>query len=325
MRKQLAEQLDDRLARPMFLASLGFLALLAGSLQAARGGSLMPHAAQLHAQALLLLWPLFIAECAARLLLGSPRWKQYLVFALLPPLRIGARDQQTGHSIWVPRLGWRRCSREFRQQTERAFSLPMMLLALLVVPVLAIELFWYQESLLNPYLSFALDTGTSLIWLGFAIELIVMVSIVEKRVLYCKTHWIDIAIVVLPFLAFLRMLRFGQLVRLVRLQEVGRLSRVYRLRGMATRAYRGVLVLNIIRYFVRGNPHKRIQTLRELVREKQFEIEDLLAEIRELEAQCAAAVERQISAPPVIEPSAPPGDAMPQAVALSEPVAADGR
>lgn len=112
-------------------------------------------------------------------------------------------------------------SREERaERIDRAFDVPMLVAALLVIPVLVIE-----ESNVSP----AVGTfGTVLnwaTWLAFVVELVVMLTVVPSRRAWIKSHPLEVAVVVLtpPFLpAILGSLRVLRLLRLVRLARLAK-------------------------------------------------------------------------------------------------------
>ncbi len=284
------DDLDRWLARPMWAASFLFLAVLACELQRVRGTVSLE--ISLFGGAMLLLWPLFLAEGVAHFLVGSKHCRYHIFYTLFPPLRMGARDHATWRRIWLPWVGWHKVGRELRDRIHKQFSMPMILIAMAVFPLLGIE--W----LANPpqlgtataaaatseqrWLRVTVDTGTSVIWFAFAFELIVMLSIVRKKLRYCVEHWVDVAIVALPMVAFLRV------VWLIKIGNVSRLLRMYRLRGMAIRAYRAVLMLDIVRRVLHINPERRLRVLRERLEEYNFQMEEIQREMRELEIKIAA-------------------------------------
>ncbi|MDX1607506.1 MAG: hypothetical protein R3202_15040, partial [Candidatus Competibacterales bacterium] len=137
-----------------------------------------------------------------------------------------------------------------------------------------------------PALAVSLHLGTAFIWFAFAAEFILMVSVAENKLKYCKQNWINIVIILLPLVAFLRTLR---LFRLLRAARAGRLLRAYRLRGLLSRAQRIALLLNLIERILHRNPEKLLNTLREREREKQRELDQLREKIRTVEAEMAAA------------------------------------
>jgi hypothetical protein len=80
----------------------------------------------------------------------------------------------------------------------------MLFMAILILPILATELFWAEEVAVRSGLRLALDLGTAVIWLAFCVEFIVMSTLAPKKLVYLARNWINLAIIVMPFLAFLR-------------------------------------------------------------------------------------------------------------------------
>jgi len=254
------------------------------------------HLERVVAAVALLLWPLFLAEAIFHWVTRpwSPGWRRYqiasLVFCCCPPLRLGAWTPELGGRIWLPRLGWRRPDRTLRIQLERAFSLPMLWIASLILPVLTIEV-WFREPIAEwLWLRLLLHVSTGTVWFAFAMELIVMVSVAERKWAYAKTHWMDIAIVVLPLVSFLRSLRILRatwLVRFTRMQRLAQLLRVYRLRVTAMRLFRAFIVLELFRRLFGVNPARRLVRLREELGHRQAEMDALHEEIAKMETLLA--------------------------------------
>ena len=91
---------------------------------------------------ILVIWPIFVGEQIYYLLRSRregefgrkhPFW---WVFCLIPPLRMCAISREEGKRIWLPRLGWQDVDRNLQRRLERAFSFPMIWIALLILPVL---------------------------------------------------------------------------------------------------------------------------------------------------------------------------------------------
>ena len=279
----LREKLDRYVPLPMFLATLLFLLLL-GVILHVRPASPAADAAVHYSRVLWALYGLFLAEFAVHLLIRSPRWRQYLLFCLLPPLRLAARDVATGKRIWLPATGWIEVNDQLEQRVVRTFSGPMILIALGMVPLLALEFIWGHVIKNNAMIELVVDFGTAVIWAAFTVEFVLMASIVKKRLRYCKDHWIDLAIILAPMLAFARLMRLG---RLLRVQTVVRTTRVYRLRGLAMRAYRAVLLLEMIEKVHHGKPEKRLARLEERLAENREEARRIEEEIARVRAELA--------------------------------------
>ncbi len=212
---------------------------------------------------------------------GRTRW----FYCLLPPLRLGARDHATGKNIWLPGWGWQSVGRDLEQRLERVSSVPMVLMALMVLPVIGVEYFWKERIDADPLLSGLLNGAGGLIWFAFAGEFILRFSIAQSKWSYVRTHFIDLAIVLLPLFSFLQALRLG---RLLRLQQLTRTARLYRLRGVALRAWRALLLIDAISRILNGPPEKRLVKLRATLVQKEHELADLRAEIAKLEAATAS-------------------------------------
>ncbi len=86
---------------------------------------------------------------------------------------------------------------------ERVTELPALVLSFAMVPLLTAPFFW-ELSPSAEALMFALDT---FIWSFFAVELTVKTAVAPQRVEYLKRQWLDVLIVVIPFIRPLRILR----------------------------------------------------------------------------------------------------------------------
>lgn len=276
-------QLDQFLAVPMFCASLLFLFFVAAAVQEYTSETIYQSVeVSLFFFALtLLMFPVFVAEAIAHYWIGSPRWKSALYRSLIPPLRLAARDHETGQAMWLPLLGWREVDDDLHEEVERAFSGPMIVFALMILPLLAISLVWHYRIDIGqyPWLQAIVETGYSITWLAFTVEFIVMFSLVDKKFTYIRKHWVDLLIICLPLVAFLRMLRVSQLLRL---QQVTKATRIYRLRGLALRVWRGIVALDMLSRLMRLDPQRRIDLLEELVSEKEDEIKKIRQQISAL-------------------------------------------
>jgi len=104
---------------------------------------------------------------------------------------------------------------------ERRFEWPMVIAALLVIPLLVIE----ESDFGQPWdtVGVILDWGT---WLAFATEAVVMVAVTPRPFEWIRRHPIDVAVVLLtpPFfpanLAVVRLLRLLRLGRLFSLRDL---------------------------------------------------------------------------------------------------------
>ncbi|QDU51059.1 hypothetical protein [Gimesia panareensis] len=284
------KKVDQFAAAPMFVVSILFLAFFAGMLHL-RNLESEGLALAICEWSLFLLYPCFIIEAMVHLALGSPRWKLNLLFCLVPPLRITARDQMTGRAIWFPILAWTEVDKQFCTRVRKTFSAPMLVIALLVLPLFAVEHYWQKQIESSPMLADLAAMATGFIWFAFTLEFIIMISIEQKRLDYCRKHWIDLAVICLPMIAFLRTLRITgsamRLQRLARLQQLTRSARIFRLKSLVMKLYRALLVLEIVNRFLHRNPEKRIARLEELLLEKEQEMEAIRSEMRLLSERIA--------------------------------------
>jgi len=280
----------------MFYLSVLFLILAAGLIH--RVGvdlsAATPIEEQLITKGMLLLWPIFIVEGFVRFRVRRgqhslvKRLFAYLFVCLFPPSRLVGRAYADPDMMWLPRLGWHHVDRHLRRRLERFFSVPMIVVALLVLPVVGLEYVWAEKVRDHPGLALALDIGNSLIWGVFTFEFLVMVSVADKKVRYCLQNWMDLAIVLLPLVDFLPIFRLFRLTRVLQVQHLGRMGRLYRMRGLLLKFWRAILVLDMLQRLIGNTPQKRLAQLRELAAAKEEELADLRREIAELELQSKA-------------------------------------
>jgi hypothetical protein len=275
----------------MFSLSMMFLIVLAGLIH--RYPRIDPEAreAELIVGTLGGIWVVFVLEAVLRFQLrdrARPPWRPLaaaVACALVPPVRMGCRGRMLPDHIWLPTVGWRRIDNHLRNQLERFFSVPMILFALMVLPLFVLENYWAHEVHEQPWLALGVDIGTSVIWLAFTVELVLMVAVSDRPVRYCLVHWIDVAIVVLPAFEELPLLRVLRLGRVLRLDELLRLGRLYRLRGLTARAWRAVLLLQIVQRLTGRSEESRRRQLQELMLAKEEELAELRREIVKLDAR----------------------------------------
>ncbi|TWU57400.1 potassium channel protein [Rubripirellula reticaptiva] len=217
-----------------------------------------------------LVWPIVIAESVWHWLTRS--WNEEnrkyhwfgLLFCICPSLRMCARSPEMNYRLWLPGLGWRQANRRLRIRLEHGFSVPMIVIALMILPVLVIEFFLKAQVAEYTWLRLILHIGTGVIWFAFALEFILKVSVAEKKLAYCKKHWIDLAIISLPIFSFLRslqVLRATKVTKLLKIQQLTKLARVYRLRGTAVKALRAVVLLDVFQRFLHRDPDRAIAKL----------------------------------------------------------------
>jgi hypothetical protein len=243
---------------------------------------------------LLSLWlPLFIDALVGYWRRADFTWpaaRRLLLLWLIPPFRIAQSPYAAESCVWLPALGWQRADQDLYERLERAFSIPMLFMAILILPILAAELFWAEEVAGHAGVRLALDLGTAVIWLAFCVEFIVMSTLAPKKLVYLARNWINLAIIVMPFLAFLRGLKVGRVLWLGKgLGKAVKTLKVYRLRGLWMRGWRGMVALDLLERVVHRTPERRLRRLREILGERERDISRLRGRIGDLEAEVRAA------------------------------------
>jgi hypothetical protein len=311
--------LEDRLARPMFLLALLHLVLLSGFVHRIRterghdeegqgrtGRVASQEADPAHAAdsehawmdqalqapeirfilaALALLWPMFLIEGLARFFLRPPHERGLknlavaLAPALFPPLRMAVRGVTWPGMIWLPWTGWREIDFDLQKDVERAFSPFMLVLALMIVPVLAIEYFWADQVRARPALRWALDIGVGIIWIAFVTEFVIRIAIADSKLRYALSHWLDLAIVLLPMFEFMPALRLLRVARVMRIDVVLRMAKYYRLYGLAGKGWRAFLVLEVVQRILSRKPAAKLARLRSRLEDKEAQKRELEREI----------------------------------------------
>jgi len=236
------------------------------------------------------LWLFFLAEFLVLGLFSHPserrlRYQAYaFLAALIPPLRIGSRIIPHDPRIWLPLSGWKEVVQGYSETVARRFYAPMALIALLVVPLLAVEYLGARQVSENPWLFWVIDITYRVIWFAFALEFVVRVSVTSRKGTYCKKHVLDLVIILLPLVAFLRILRVLRLANVARVEQLSRMSRIHRLRSGLSKTFRALIIVKVFR---RSNTRALERQLRRLNRElaeKELEVGKLKAEIAKVEA-----------------------------------------
>jgi voltage-gated potassium channel len=118
------------------------------------------------------------------------------------------------------------------RRVARVFEVPVLIAALLVIPVVVIET---SSSIGDSWKDVARVTNW-VIWFVFAAELVAYLMVTQNRWRWLRTHPLEVVIVVLtpPFLpASLQSLRAARLLRLVRLLRLAKLGRdAFSLQGL---------------------------------------------------------------------------------------------
>lgn len=282
------EVMSTSQAAVMYTLALLFVGLLAGVLP--HGGA-ADHISETVIQkawvkwAFILVWLAIVAEAVWGFRVATDTLKpaliRLLLVCLMPPFRMMISPAIPNRYIWLPRQGWLRTGQEQLEHMEWRTALPMLLTTLLILPVIAAETFFHARVEQSTWMPLIVYLLTATIWFAFAYEFILLVSVAERKVDYCKVHWVNMIIILLPIVAFLRTLR---LFRFLRLAKAGQLIRAYRLRGLMARALRLALVFNLIERFMQRNPDKYCLHLEEQIREKEEELEQLKTKLQHIQA-----------------------------------------
>lgn len=282
-RKSIIRNFDRILAWPMFSFALMTLALFAvliylGDLE--QEGTIVRYSLW----GLAILYPLFWVETVIHICIGSRFLKQHVWFCLFPLTRIGCRDHLNGTQVWLPRMGWSDISKSFERKLSRKFSIPMIAVALLVLPLIGMEYFYQDTVAKSEGWQLVISISEAFIWASFTFEFVLMVMIVRAKVAYARKHWIDLAVILLPMLAFMRMLRLSSALRL---NQISRTAKVFRLRGLAMRLWRAFVALEIIEMLIYRNPELRLERLEQKFEMKMEEIAFLRVDIQRLKERVA--------------------------------------
>jgi hypothetical protein len=287
----------------MFFLAVLFLVVLAGLIH--RYPRLDPHDPEVYLiqGGLGILWLFFLLDAVVRFRLRDRQrsaWKSLLgatTCALLPPLRMGCRSQVRPNHLWLPGLGWQEINHRLRRTLERVFSIPMIFFALMVLPLLALEYYMGDKVRAEPVLALWLDIGTSVIWLAFVIELILMVAVSDRPWRYCFLHWIDVVIVLLPLVEMMPLLRLLRLGRILRLEQLLRWGRLARLQALLSHGWRAFLLLQVVQRLTGRSLERHLAQLRDLLQAKEEELADVRREIEEVEERIAQRDRERKAAP----------------------------
>ena len=234
---------------------------------------------------LLALWVIVVLEgLLGMAMTHDHHWdafKRFLLVIVCPPFRAAVSPGYPGKFVWLPKHDWLAVGKLNLERVELRLALPMLGITLLVLPLLGLELMlgtWLERHL---WAAVIVHTLTAIIWIAFALEFIIMLSLAGKKLAYCKQHWVNLAIILLPLCAFLRAFR------ILRLGKFGKLLRAYRMRGIVARTTRLAMVFNLIERLMERNPEKYLLALEDKVLEKKTEIQALEEKMNDLRERIA--------------------------------------
>lgn len=255
------------------------------------------------------LWPVLVLEVLVAFLLRDrtrrtwPMVLRVLAVCVFPPARMGLVHPATG-MIWLPRLGWQKEGKELLTRLDKGFGLPLLLFALLIVPILAIEYVWAEQLKQTPTFALVLHGCMALIWVAFATEFILKLEASGKPLQYAQKKWLDAAIVLLPALEFVLtawaeaapIARLLRTTRAIAPDKLARMGQMYRLRGLLMKGWHAILALELLARLIGDNPKKRLARLEAEIASMEMELEAVKAE--------AAAVRARIAAGTAADPTA---------------------
>ncbi|WKN42129.1 hypothetical protein [Tunicatimonas pelagia] len=222
---------------------------------------------------------LFYKSRQDRVIMNKPEKRRRLLTLLFPPLRIGSRDITEGQYSWMPGWRWCKVNEGLFIELKKRFVLPMIGIAVLIIPVLIIE--WklldeVQTTFPQLKINLILEAVQTFIWCAFTFEFILMISISRRKMNYVKKNWIDLLIILLPFISFLRTLRISQIARLKYA------TRSFKLRGVVTKARQGLIFVDFVQRIFRLRPENEVRRLFRLLQENQRDREELQQKLKEV-------------------------------------------
>ena len=279
------------MARPMFFNSMTFIALVGVVITFFFNEDYVPPVGFIYLVSILTLgsWLVGLIEAGVAVAFARketvvrPGYVRHRVWCgLVPPFRLGLHLGHADDMLWIPRFNLCKTNQAMLEELKARFSAPMILIALLIVPILLIEM-KFEAALaarMDPeVLEIILMSGQAFIWAAFAFEFTLMYSVAGDKVGYCTRNWMDLLIIALPLVSFLRTARLAQLGRI---QQVGR---AWRMKGVMTKARKALILAEIVQKIMYPNPKKMVNGLRRKFQQNR-------SERRELERLALMAAER---------------------------------
>ena len=308
-----------RLAPVMFWLGFVYLLAVAGLIHRADQYQVTGLELQIIFGILILLWPMFAFEAVISFVFRDrtrrvwPVVAQVIAVFLFPPARMGQIHPTTG-LIWLPRLGWERPGKDLLARLDRGFGLPLLLFALLIVPILAIEYVWADAVKGTPAFAFVLHVCLGLIWVAFATDFILKLEASGRPLQYALSKWLDAAIVLLPVLEFILtfwanaapVARLLRTTRAIAPDQLARMGQIYRLRGLLMKAWHALLALELLARLIGDNPKKRLARLEAQIASTEMELEALRAEAETVRQRLQPGQSAVIDLSPVPTAAPPP-------------------
>ena len=183
----------------------------------------------------LILWVIELSD-------EVPEWSFRRTLAVLLPCTAMPSFSADQKRVYFPERGWVVRGHALEKSLEASLAGPMILGALAIIPLLAIEWFAADYLASHPWIELLIALGHGAIWAAFAFEFVVRCQIAESKAKYLRRHWLDALIVLMPIfsMAFLRIARLGQLARL------NSTTRLFRLNGVMMKAWRSVILFDVL-------------------------------------------------------------------------------
>lgn len=237
--------------------------------------------------ACLLLWTVFIADYILLVLASkdAPDRTRRLIMggfiAIVPPLRMMLPTFSRPTERWIPFNGWLPRNKKRLKLMQRVFSVPMICIVLMVLPIMLIERFrqvWVEDS---PTVAVLLDLGAQFVWLAFAYEFIVMVSLTPQRKKYIMKHLLDVAVILLPLILLINSL--FKLLPLVRLLMIINILQMQRIKRLGLKLGHFLMVFLFSKQFNDKWERRKVARLEAKIEVLEEELEDLREERREVQ------------------------------------------
>ena len=279
------EQYSQKMAKPFFFLSTFYLILFAliihWSLFFKKIDEPIPKILLI---GLFLSWLPFLIDAFIYFLYNLKKLNiiRLIGIIIFPPSRIMHPAWYSHHYIWLPRYGWKFKTKKLAIDLEQHLDTPMLVIALLILPIMLIEFIFKDPSYtLRNLLYFS----TMFIWFSFTLEFIIKLAVTPKKLLFCKANIINIAIIILPLLSFLRGLRVLRAATpFLNHGKLLKIAKTMRLRGLAMKIMKGLMSLSLIQKLIK-KVHRptNLKVLHEREKNHEEELLELQEKIQNLE------------------------------------------
>lgn len=281
------DKYEKRMAFPIFVLAMIMLALAGSIILLLTGGKVVGQFAYISGflfKIYSIIWIFFVIDFIVvcylavkeRAIIHKGEFIFRLCSLIFPPLRTGSRHITNSNYIWLPFWNWSKANYSLFDKLRRVFSLPMIIIALFIIPVLIVDWKFYDH-VSTSFPEFNLDLWLQLvqafIWIAFTFEFILMFSVTNEKADYCKRNWIDLLIIFLPLISFFRTLRLIQIARL------NHLAKSYKLRGILMKAKQGLVLMDALQRIIYPNPKIHIRSLHKRLGKNRREKEEINRQI----------------------------------------------